>query len=168
MSAIDIHKDIEATFGQNAIGYSTVTRYLRDTQVTHDSESTPTSIEEECQRLIDKATLLALAEEPFPSVRRIASKALIPGTAVYPHLVGPLGMIVKDVRWVIHWLSPQQKVSRVQKAQELLPVHKSAKHNSWENIITLDESYFAKHTSFEQMWFPREEARNSRVPYDQL
>jgi hypothetical protein len=34
MSALDIHKDIEAILGPDAIGYSTVTKYLRETQVT--------------------------------------------------------------------------------------------------------------------------------------
>jgi hypothetical protein len=44
MSAVGIHKDIEATLAPDAIGYSTVTKYLREAQITHDSEPSPTSI----------------------------------------------------------------------------------------------------------------------------
>jgi hypothetical protein len=43
-------------------------------------------IEDWPQRIIDKGILLALAEEPFASVRRVASKTLISRTTVYPHL----------------------------------------------------------------------------------
>jgi hypothetical protein len=158
MSPIDVHRDIEATLSPDAIGYSTVTKYLREIQVTHDGEPTRTSIEDECQRFIDKAILPAHAEEPFPSVQRIASKTLLPRTTVYYHLIGLLRMTVKHLSWVSHRLSPQQKVSRVQKAHEFLAVLKSAKHNSWMSIITLDESFFYMHTDFERMWFPVDEA----------
>jgi hypothetical protein len=130
MSAIEIHKEIEATLGPDAIGYSTVTKYLQETQAIHDSESTPTPIEDECQRLIDKAILLPLAEEPFASFRRIASKTLISRAIVYCHLVAPPGMTVKLLRWVPHRLSPQQKGSRVQEAQTFPAVFKSTKVRS--------------------------------------
>jgi hypothetical protein len=74
MSTIDINKDITATLGPDAMGCSSVMKYLRETQATYDTEPTPISIEEECQRLIDRAILLAFAEELFASVRRTASK----------------------------------------------------------------------------------------------
>jgi hypothetical protein len=54
MSGIDIHKDIEAIIGPDAIGQSTLTKYIRETQATHDSEPTPTSIEDECQRFLTR------------------------------------------------------------------------------------------------------------------
>jgi hypothetical protein len=149
MSSIDIRKDIEATLCPDAIGHSTFTKYLREIQVTHDNELTPTSIEDECQGLIDKATLLELAEEPFASVCRIASKTLISRMKVYRRLVGPLGMTVKHLHWVPHRLSLQQNGSRVQKAQEHLAVFKLAKHNSLKKTITPDESFFYLHTDFE-------------------
>jgi transcriptional antiterminator len=116
MNAIEIHNHIESTFGPDAISYFTVTKYRRETQVTHDSELSPISIEDECQRLIDKALLLALAEELFASVRRLASKTLISRTTVYRHADRPFGMTVKHLRWVAHSLSPQQKGNRVQRA----------------------------------------------------
>jgi hypothetical protein len=112
--------------------------------------------------LIDKAILLTLTEEPFAPLRRTASKTLIPRTTVHPHLVGPLGMTVTHLRWVPHRPSPQQKGSRVQRAQEPLAVLKSAKHNSWKNIITLTESFFYIHTDSGQMWLPRNESPEIR------
>jgi hypothetical protein len=71
-------------------------------------------------------------------------------------------MTVKHLRWVPHRVSPEQKSSRVQKPQELLAVLKSAKHNSWKNIITPDESYFYMHTDFGHMSLPKDEALEIR------
>jgi hypothetical protein len=107
ISAIDIHMDIEAILRPDAIGQSMVTKYMRETQVTNDSEPTPTEIEDECQRPFDKAILPALAQECFASFRRIAAKALVPRTTVYRHLVGTLGMTARQLRYVPHRLSRQ-------------------------------------------------------------
>jgi hypothetical protein len=59
--------DIEATLGPDTIGYSTITKPLRETQVTHDSELTPISIEDECQRFIGKAIPWHLPRSPLLS-----------------------------------------------------------------------------------------------------
>jgi hypothetical protein len=154
MSAIDIHKDTEATLGPYANRHPTVTKDLRETRVTHGNERTPISIEDECQKLIDKVVLLALADESFASFRQTAPKKLIPMTRVYPHLIGPLCMTVKHLRCAPHRLSSQQKGIRVQKAQGLLTVLKSAKHNSWKSIITPD-------TALNRCGFP--ETKNQKL-----
>jgi hypothetical protein len=61
MNATDIHKNIEATLGPSAICYSTINKSLREDHVTHHSELIPILIEDEGQRHIDEAILLALA-----------------------------------------------------------------------------------------------------------
>jgi hypothetical protein len=142
MSTIGIRKDIEATLGPDAIGYFPATACLREAQVTHDSGPTPTLNEDECQRVIDKAILLALAEERFASVRRIASKRVIPRTIVYGHLIGPLGMTAMHLHWLPHRVPTQQKCSRVQRVQELLGIPRSARHSSGKHIISLNKSLF--------------------------
>jgi hypothetical protein len=149
MSAIDIDKDIQATSGPDAIGYSTGTKHLRETQITPNSEPPPTSIEDECQTPIDKTILLALAEESFASVRRTASKTEIPRTTVHCHLVGPLSMTVKRLRWVLHRLSAQQSVSRVQKAQELTELSEIARQvrNKTQRQFSLHMDNARPHTA---------------------
>jgi hypothetical protein len=47
-SAIDVRKDIEASLGPQAIGCSTVPKYLREAHITPDREPSPTAIEDEC------------------------------------------------------------------------------------------------------------------------
>jgi hypothetical protein len=53
VSGIDIHQDVEATLGTDARGHSVVTKYLREAQISHDSEPTQVSIEDETQKLVD-------------------------------------------------------------------------------------------------------------------
>jgi hypothetical protein len=48
------------------------------------------------------------------------------------------------------------------KAQQLLAVLKSAKDNSWKNIVTLNQFFFYLHTDFEQESLPRDEAPGTR------
>jgi hypothetical protein len=71
-------------------------------------------------------------------------------------------MTVEYLRWVPYRLAPQQKGTRVQKAQELLAVLRSAERNSRKNIITLEESFFYIHTDFDQMWLPTDQAPETR------
>jgi hypothetical protein len=84
------------------MGHSTVRKSLPEARISHDSEPTQFPVEDEGQRLIGEAILMALAEEPFISVRQIALKILIPRTTVYRHLVGPLGMTARDLSCVPH------------------------------------------------------------------
>jgi hypothetical protein len=64
VSGIDI-QDVEATLGTDARDHSAVTKYLREAQISHDSESSQVSIEDETQKFVDEGILMALAEEPF-------------------------------------------------------------------------------------------------------
>jgi hypothetical protein len=47
-----------------------------------------------------------------------------------------------------------KKVTRFQRAQELLAIVKSVKHQSWQYIVTLDESWFYWDIDWEQQWLP--------------
>jgi hypothetical protein len=130
--------------------------------VSHRREPAQFLAERERRGLIDKAILLAVAEESFSSFRRIASKTLTSRTAVYPHLVGSLGMTVKYLRWVPHRLSPQQNGSRVQEAQTFPAVLKSTKVRSWHDITTLDWPFFYVYTDFEENWLLRDKVIETR------
>jgi hypothetical protein len=105
---------------------------------------------------------MALAEGPFASLQRMASKTLIPMMTAHHHLVAPLGITVTHLRCLLHRFSQQQKCSRVQKAQGLLAVFKSTRHNFWKNIITIGDSFFDRHTGYDHMWLLRDEVPETR------
>jgi hypothetical protein len=78
-----IHDDLVATFGMEAIAYSTMTKYLREAQTGPDevirlSEEISPHIEDS-----DEAILSALEQLTFSSVRQLSRATHLPATRVY-------------------------------------------------------------------------------------
>jgi GMP synthase-like glutamine amidotransferase len=83
MSAREIHDDIVATLGADAVSYSLVTRYLREAQFP---PSKPERHSADVQRDLDdsdQAILAALEESPFASVRQLSRLTHLPSTTLY-------------------------------------------------------------------------------------
>jgi hypothetical protein len=72
LSVKGIHLDIVHALEHNAVGYSTVTLYLRDARCAGpmDPEAVPDHDVEPDD--IDQAILTALSEQPFASVRELS------------------------------------------------------------------------------------------------
>jgi hypothetical protein len=78
-----IHDDLVATLGDEAIAYSTVTKYLREAQTGPD-DANPSS--EEMSHHIDDSEediLSALEELSFSSVRQLSHATHLPATMAY-------------------------------------------------------------------------------------
>jgi hypothetical protein len=75
-----IPDDLIHTLGKDAVAYSTVTKYARNTQFSGRKEATPR---------VDEAMLTALAEFPFPflfsSVRELSRMIYLPRSTVHCH-----------------------------------------------------------------------------------
>jgi hypothetical protein len=88
LSARDVHNELVAVLGPDAIAYSTVTNCLRQRQFpaisSEPSDQPPTTI-------IEDAIMDALDKQPFSSVRELAKLTCIPTTTVYRHLTRSLG-----------------------------------------------------------------------------
>jgi hypothetical protein len=72
LSACEIHDDIVATFGPDAVSYSSVTRYLREARFP---PSKPEPYPADVQRDLDdsdQAVLAALEDILFGSVRQLS------------------------------------------------------------------------------------------------
>jgi hypothetical protein len=95
LSAQSIHTQLLTVLGQNAIAYSTLTKYRRQRKfpsvLCHPSEEHPSSV-------IDNAILDALEKPPFPYVHQLAKFTCIPTTTVHQHLTRSLGFVVKRLR----------------------------------------------------------------------
>jgi hypothetical protein len=59
---------------------------------------------------------------------------------------------LKYLRWLPHSLTDTQKAPRITLSNQLLLEIRSAKHQDWHFIITLDESWFYLSTDHEQIW----------------
>jgi hypothetical protein len=108
-----MHDDIVATFGPDAVLYSSVTWYLREARF-------PPSIPEfhpaDFQRDLDdsdQAILAAHEDSPFVSMRQLSRLTHLVSTTVYHCLTQSLGFVARHLRWVSHALSDAQKGERL-------------------------------------------------------
>jgi hypothetical protein len=83
MSAREIHDDIVATLGPDAVSYSSVTRYLCETRFPPSKpEPHPANV----QRDLDdsgQTILVALEENLFASVQQLSRVIHLPSTTIY-------------------------------------------------------------------------------------
>jgi hypothetical protein len=117
LSVQDIHGELVAVFGFDAIGYSTVTKYLRQTRIPHILMET---LEKPLNTVMDDAILDALQQQPFSSVRELAKLTCIPRSTVHRHLTQTLGFVVKHLRGIPHSLTDAQKASHAFPTNQLL------------------------------------------------
>lgn len=161
-NAREIHRDINETFHTNVIGYSTVTKYIRDQKflrVVDDEE------EEEfvpCNFQNQQAILKALNDYPFSSIREISTLTLIPKSSVYRILTEELNYKISNLRWIPHSLNSSQKVERVELCQSLLKTLNKAQHQNFKFFYTGDESWFYLSTDHDIQWIPRGEKPQTR------
>jgi hypothetical protein len=154
LSPLAIHDDLVTTLAEDAVSYSSVTRYLRD--AVSASSNPPTPLPEPKAQFddCDQAILLALTEHPFESVRESSRLSHRPRTTVHQRLTKSLRFRVRHLRWVPYLLSHSEKLNRVTLPQELLPMVERQKQRSWHDIVTLDESWFclSLNTDHELIW----------------
>jgi hypothetical protein len=89
---------------EDAVSYSSVTRYLRDAVFASSNPLTPLPEPEVQFDDCDHSILLALAEQPFASVRELSRLTHLPRTTVHRSLTKFLGFRVRHLRWVPHLL----------------------------------------------------------------
>jgi hypothetical protein len=93
-----IHDDLVATLGEEAIAYSTVTKYFREAQTGPDDA---TALPEEISPHIDdsdEAILRALEDFSFSSVQHLFCAIHLPKTTAYRRFSGKLGFMARHLR----------------------------------------------------------------------
>jgi hypothetical protein len=117
-----IHKDLMRVVGENAVAYSTVTKYVRSEKFPPKNDgppSEPISVE---PGPADQAISTALADYPFSSVWELSRLTCLPRSTVHRHPTGSLHFRIQHLRWIPHLLNPEQQRIRVNMAGELLRV----------------------------------------------
>jgi transcriptional regulator of acetoin/glycerol metabolism len=102
LSPLAIHDDIVITLGADAdadaVSDSSVTRHLRDAVFASSNPRTDLSEPEAQFDDCDHAILLALAEQPFASVRELSRLIHLPRTTVHRRLTKSLEFRVRYLR----------------------------------------------------------------------
>jgi histone-lysine N-methyltransferase SETMAR len=158
-----IHSKLVAVLEDDAIAYSTVTKYCRSASFSSISAISETAEPESSDDLIDQSILQALTEHPCLSVRRLARRLLLPHTTVYYHLTQKLQFVCKHLKWVPHLLSSTEKQNRVVKSIDLLRLLHSLADNKFQQIVTLDEPLFYLSTDHDPMWLPLDQNPDVRA-----
>jgi hypothetical protein len=140
MSLDAIHEDLMRVLGENAMAYSTVTKYVRSEKFPPKNDGLPSEPISAQPGPVDQAILTALADEPFSSVRKLSRLTCLPQSTVHRHLTNSLHFRIQHLRWIPHLLNPQQKRIRVNMAGELLRVLSVQGARQWHDLVTLDES----------------------------
>jgi hypothetical protein len=120
MSACEIHDDIVAALGLDAVSYNLVTRYLGEARFPPSKpEPHPADVQRDIHDS-DQVILSALEDNPFASVRQLSRLTHLPSTTVYRRLTQSLGFVARHLRCVSHALSDAQKGKRVNLSRRLL------------------------------------------------
>lgn len=157
MSAYDITRDINETFEQNIIAYSTVTNYIRQQHFSSGEKVTEKKEKKWPRNYYTDRILKRLKDFPFSSIRQIAEDCDISSSTVYRVLTIDLQYQVKHLKWIPHILNPSQKVSRVELSKSLQKTLKNAKRTNYQFFYTGDESWFYLSTDHVFQWLPPEE-----------
>jgi hypothetical protein len=97
MSAREVHDDIVATLGPEAVSYSSVTRDPREARFP---PSKPEPDPADVQRDFDdsgQTILAALEDSALASVRQLSRLTHLPSTTVYRRLTQSLGFVVRHL-----------------------------------------------------------------------
>jgi hypothetical protein len=162
ISARKIHDAIVATLGPDAVSYSSVTHYLREARFP---SSKPEPHPADFQRDLDDSDrdiLAALENSPFASVRQLSRLTHLPSTTVYHRLTQSLGFVAHHLRWASHTLSDSQKGEKANLSRRLLRMLEVQRDRAWQDIVTLDESWFYLNMDYEFVWIPRDEKIRER------
>jgi hypothetical protein len=129
MSACEIHDNIIAALGPDAVSYSSVARCLRKAQFPHSKpEPHPADVQRDLDDS-DQVILTAFEDRRFASVRQLSRLTRLPSTpsiAVLPN------------RWPLQMLEVQRD-------------------RAWHDIVTIDKSWFYLRKDDGFVWLPRDE-----------
>jgi hypothetical protein len=149
LDATRIHHKQETVLGPDTIPYSTVTRTLHFAIQSQTDREAPHSE-------IDDATVKALGEFPFASLKELGRRLCYAPPTVDCPLIESLHFASKHLQWLPHELTSAQKVLRVARSNELLRLINSVRHNGPTFLETLDERWFYFRQVFERQWLPRD------------
>jgi hypothetical protein len=93
-----IHQDLVETLGENAVAYSTVSKYARSLRFTIEKDTAQPEPMDVGLNAVDQATLTAFADYPFVSVRELSRGICLPRSTVHRHLTQSLDFIIRHLR----------------------------------------------------------------------
>lgn len=145
LNATEITKELEEVYNDSSPAYRTVAKWVsefkddpaRDFEDAPRSGRPPTTTTDENIKAVEHIVM----RDRQISVRRVADELNIPKTIVHEIMSNHLGMRKVCIRWVPKFLTPLQRISRVECCQELLQACEPNPAKFLGRIVTGDESW---------------------------
>ncbi|XP_054165744.1 histone-lysine N-methyltransferase SETMAR-like [Oppia nitens] len=140
----EIHQRINTVLGHNTVGFSTVTKWVREFKRGRQSlEDTPKQGRPVSVNTPENAAIVEdiIRADPSVTYHELEQKSGIPGTTLRRICADQLKVQKKLCRFVPHRLSDEQKKDRLEKCQQNLKLWKKGKDNTINKIVTGDEVY---------------------------
>ena len=143
LSPIEIHAHLQKVYGNGALKYATVCKWVRRFNDGRESIENDPWVGRPVSVLTEKnvATLKTLIEEDARyTVQEIEELSGIHSSSVLKILRERLGLRTICMRWVPHLLTDEQKQSRVRLASQVIEKYDKCDTRHLEEIVTGDET----------------------------
>ncbi|KAH0792573.1 histone-lysine N-methyltransferase SETMAR-like protein [Histomonas meleagridis] len=152
MRILDIVKELKDVYRDEALSKTQVYFWVKEIKMgREDLNNLPKE-----GRPIDEQLIVSiqdhLKKEPFSSSRKIALELHVSHDTILRHLTQTLGYKCMNLRWVPHFLTPEQKSCRVKLAKILIPIIKQEEATGFEFLLTGDESLFIYRYQYKSKW----------------
>jgi histone-lysine N-methyltransferase SETMAR len=104
-----------------------------------------------------------ITQDPYLSLRKIAEEVNSNKDTVRSILIKSLGMTKIHCKWIPHYLTDAQKLTRVLLAKDMLKTLTTESNNHFRNLITGDESWFLYNYPDKSYWDKSIEPRREIV-----
>ena len=149
---LDIIKELKDVYGDEALSRTQVYFWVKEIKGgrcnLNDLPKEGRPVDEQMIKSIQDH----LKREPFSSARKIALELHVSPYTVTRHLTESLGYKCMNLRWVPHFLTPEQKRARVQLSKILIPIIKQEEATGFEFLLTGDESWFIYRYQYKCKW----------------
>ena len=140
----DIHADLQEVYGNGALKYATVCKWVCRFNDGLESVENDPGLGRPVSILTEKnvATVKTLMEEEAPyTLQEIEELSGIHSSSVLKILSEQLGLRKICARWVPHLLTDEQKQSRVRLASQVIEKYDKCDPHHLEEIVTGDETW---------------------------
>ena len=140
----EIHADLQKVYGNGALKYATVCKWVRHFNDGRESIENDRRVGRPVSVLTEKniATVKTLIEEDAPyTVQEIEELSGIHSSSVLKILRERLGLCKNCARWLRHLLTDQQKQSRVRLASQVIEKYDKCDPRRLKEVVTGDETW---------------------------
>jgi hypothetical protein len=135
LSTVAINDVFVATFGAEAVNYPSMTRYLREAVFASSNPPDPLPRPEHQLDDSDQAIFLALADQPFASIRELSRLTHVPRTTFHRRLLQSLRFRVRHLQWVPFFVM-LSKVRSTEAVTITFLIPERQEPRSWHDIVT--------------------------------